>query len=81
MLKLRLTERPSQSDCTYMQMDRTAFKQQSVREAAEHQSTYRAMSIQEKAESFQYLMSVAFGFFGKSWPKMDKNCFSSSKRL
>ena len=61
-------------------MDRTAFKQQSFREAADHQSTYQTMSIQEQAEHFRYLMSVAFGFVGKPWPNMEKKYFSSSKQ-
>jgi len=63
-----------------MKMNRTVFKKQSFREAADHQSTYQTMSVQEQADSFRYLMSVAFGFVGKPWPKMEKEYFSSSKR-
>lgn len=63
-----------------MQMDRTAFKQQSFREAADHQSTYRNASMEEQAENFKYLMSVAFGFVGQPWPKMDKQQFRASTR-
>jgi hypothetical protein len=75
-----LTKEPSQSDFMCMQMDRTAFKQQSFHEAADHQSTYRNMTTQKQAESFRYLMSVAFSFVDKPWPKMEKQYFSSSKR-
>jgi hypothetical protein len=63
-----------------MQMDRTAFKQQSFREAADHQSTYRNVSKEDQAEHFKYLMSVAFGFVGQPWPKMDKQEFRASTR-
>lgn len=63
-----------------MQMDRTAFKQQSFREAADHRSTYHSASEEEQAEHFKYLMSVAFGFVGKPWPKMDKQQFRASTR-
>jgi hypothetical protein len=61
-------------------MDRTAFKQQSFREAADHQSGYHDASVEAQAESFKYLMSVAFGFVGKPWPKMEKRQFSVSTR-
>ena len=61
-------------------MDRTVFKQQSFREAADHQSTYHNASVDEQSEHFKYLMSVAFGFVGKPWPKMDKQPFSASTR-
>jgi hypothetical protein len=64
----------------YMQMDRTAFKQQSLREAADHQSAYRNALLEEQAENFKYLMSVAFGFVGQPWPKMDKQQFRASTR-
>ena len=61
-------------------MDRTAFKQQSHHAAADHQPAYRNASLKEQGEHFQYLMSVAFGFVGKPWPRMDKQQFSRSKR-
>jgi len=28
--------------------------------------------LEEQAEDFKYLMSVAFGFVGQPWSKMDK---------
>ncbi len=67
-------------DFSCRQMDRTAFKQQSFREAADHQSTYCDASVEEQAQHFTYLMSVAFGFVGKPWPKMEKQLFRASKR-
>jgi hypothetical protein len=67
-------------DFIEMQIDRTAFKQQSFRQAADHQSDYRKASGEEQAETFKYLMSVAFGFVGKPWPEMEKEYFSSSRR-
>ena len=63
-----------------MKMDRTLFKRQSFSQAADHQSIYRDVSAQEQSENFKYLMSVAFGFVGKPWPKMEKQKFCSSKR-
>lgn len=47
-------------DFSCMQMDRTAFKQQSFREAADHQSTYCDASVEEQAQHFLAL-SVSRG--------------------
>jgi hypothetical protein len=63
-----------------MQMDRTAFKQQSFRQAAEHKSAYGNAPVEEQAQHFKYLMGVAFGFVDKPWPKMDKQQFRVSAR-
>lgn len=64
-----------------MKLDRNSFKKQSFTEAAaEHQATYKAMSTQERAESFQYLMQVNYGFLGQDWPRMDKAVFSKCRR-
>ncbi|MEN8725540.1 MAG: hypothetical protein ACN4GF_08955 [Lentimonas sp.] len=61
-------------------MDRTAFKQQSFAQAAEHQAAYRAKSDGKQSEDFEYLMGVAFGFVGQPRPKMEKQRFSISRR-
>jgi hypothetical protein len=61
-------------------MDRTVYKQQSFAQATEHQSAYDNASEEERTEHFNYLMSVAFGFVGQAWPKMDKQQFRVSRR-
>ena len=62
-----------------MRMDKTAFTQQSFSQAADHQQHYASMSSVEQAKSFHYLMSVAFGFVDKDWPRMDKSAFQIRK--
>lgn len=63
-----------------MRLDKTAFKKHSPAEAADHQRHYRRMSGEERAQSFRYLMSVAYGFLGREWPRMDKSCVHIRKR-
>ena len=63
-----------------MRLDKTAFKKQSPAGAADHQGHYRSTSGEEQARSFRYLMSVAYGFLGREWPRMDKSCVQIRKR-
>ena len=63
-----------------LRLDKTAFQKQSVEEANDHQKYYRKLSSKEQSKVFNYLMSSAFGFVGKPWPRMDKTAFSSRKR-
>ena len=58
-----------------MKFDKTAFKIQTFKQASNHHEEYAKMSDEEKTEAWKYLMSVAFGFVGKPWPKMDKTYF------
>ena len=62
-----------------MRLDRTAFKRQSFSDAADHQRHYKQMSPREQAESFRYLMSVAYGFVGRDWPRMDKTAYQTRR--
>lgn len=61
-------------------MNRSLFTRQSRTQAADHQAVYRAMTPEQRAEAWQYLMRVAYGFVGKEWPKMDKTVFSRRSR-
>lgn len=63
-----------------MRLDKTVFKKQCFQDAANHQSAYRQMDSVERAESFNYLMSVAYGFAGQNWPRMDKTIFQKRRR-
>jgi len=63
-----------------MRLDKTAFRKQSFAEASDHQRYFRSMSEEEKSRSFRYLVSVAYGFVGRDWPKMDKSLFRARKR-
>ena len=61
-------------------MDKSNFKSQSFKDAANHQQVYNKMTDEEKTEVWKYLMSVAYGFVGKPWPKMDKTYFRIRRR-
>jgi hypothetical protein len=58
-----------------MKMDKSAFKVQTFKEAADHQKHYQNLSEEEKKDLFFKLMQAAYGFVGEDWPKMDKNHF------
>jgi hypothetical protein len=61
-------------------MDKTIFSKQSFKEAANHKKIYDSMDASEKSIAFYTLMSAAYGFVGKPWPKMDKTIFSKRKQ-
>lgn len=63
-----------------MRLDKSVFAKQSLSQACNHQEHYRNMSGEEQARSFHYLMSVAYGFVGKKWPRMDKSSFQTRKQ-
>ncbi|MEZ5031424.1 MAG: hypothetical protein R2787_08475 [Saprospiraceae bacterium] len=60
--------------------DRSAFVQQTVQEAADHQSSYRKMSAEERQKVWWMLMAAAFGFTGKEKPVLDRTVFSCRHR-
>jgi hypothetical protein len=62
-----------------MRLDKSVCKKQSYEAAADHQATYRQMDATEQAESYRYLLSVAYGLVGRDWPRMEKTVFR--KRL
>jgi hypothetical protein len=63
-----------------VRLDKTAFSKQSFADAANHRQHYEQMSSPEKTKSFRYLMSVAYGFVGDDWPRMDKTAFQIRRR-
>jgi len=62
-----------------MRLDKSVFSKQSFEEAANHKKIYDAMNDSEKSSVFYVLMSAAYGFVGKPWPKMDKTYFAIRK--
>jgi hypothetical protein len=63
-----------------MRMDKSAFSKQSFEDAANHKKIYDSMDATERSSVFYILMSTAYGFVGKPWPKMEKNIFSKRKQ-
>ncbi len=61
-------------------MDKSAFSKQSFEDAANHKKIYDSMDATERSSVFYILMSAAYGFVGKPWPKMEKNIFSKRKQ-
>jgi hypothetical protein len=58
-------------------LDRTAFKGQTLQEAANHAEHYKKLSWQERLKVAAYLNSVAFNFDLNNPPRMDKTKFST----
>ena len=60
-------------------MDRTAFSMGKMSEETEAHD-YSNYSEREKLQIAAYLISVAYGFVGKPWPKMDRTKFEIVSR-
>ncbi|MFM2358368.1 MAG: hypothetical protein RLY16_361 [Bacteroidota bacterium] len=58
-------------------LDRTAFKAQTVAEAANHSSYYKKKTWQERLAVTFYLNSIAYKFDTNEPPKMNRNLFST----
>ena len=58
-------------------LDRTAFKAQTLKEAANHATGYKKLSWQERLKVATYLNSVAYNFDLNNPPKMDRTKFSA----
>ncbi len=58
-------------------LDRTAFRAQSVTEAADHSEYYKQKSWQERLRIAAYLNSVAFNYPMDNPPRMDKTKFKA----
>ena len=58
-------------------LDRTAFKAQSLKEAANHATAYKNLSWQDRLKIAAYLNSVAYNFDVNNPPKMDRTVFSA----
>lgn len=61
-------------------LDRTAFKKQSVEEAADHGTYYRTLTWQERLRIANYLNSVAYNYPENNPPRLDKTVFSKRTR-
>ncbi|MFN9590049.1 MAG: hypothetical protein ACK56A_06630 [Bacteroidota bacterium] len=57
-------------------LDRTAFKAQTLEEAAQHSEYYKKLTWQERLQIADYLNSVAYNYDLNNPPKMDKTKFS-----
>lgn len=57
-------------------LDRTAFKAQTMKEAANHVSEYKKLSWQDRLKVAAYLNSVAYNFDLNNPPQMDRTKFS-----
>ena len=62
-------------------LDRTSFQALSFEEADKQMTDSTGLSMEERIKQFNYLMSVAYCFLGKQWPKMDKTYFEKMKRF
>jgi hypothetical protein len=57
--------------------DRTAFKGQTLHEAANHAEYYKKLSWQERLKIAEYLNSIAYNFDINNPLRMDKTKFST----
>ena len=57
-------------------MDRTAFKPQTIKDAANHSDYYKKMSWQQRLSVTTFLNSIAFHYDLNNPPKMNRNLFS-----
>ena len=57
-------------------LDRTAFKGQTQKEAANHSVFYKKLSWQERLKIAEYLNSVAYNYDINNPPRMDRTKFS-----
>jgi hypothetical protein len=57
-------------------LDRTAFKGQTQKEAANHAVVYKKLSWQERLKIAEYLNSVAYNYDINNPPRMDRTKFS-----
>lgn len=62
------------------QLDRSAFKAQTMEDAANHFLYYGKLSWQERLDIAAYLTSVAFNYDLKNPPKLDRSSFEAKSR-
>ena len=58
-------------------LDRSAFKGQTVQEASNHVEYYKKLSWKERMQVAAYLNSVAYNYHVKNPPRMNKTIFSA----
>lgn len=65
---------------SFYKLDRTAFKAQTVEEAANHAVYYQKISWKERLRVTAYLNSIAFNYSEHHPPRMDKTKFQIKSR-
>lgn len=60
-------------------LDRSAFKAQTMEEAANHAAYYATLTWQERLAIAAYLNSVAYNYPLNNPPKLDKTKFKAGK--
>jgi hypothetical protein len=60
-------------------LDRTSFKMLSFEDADREMQDSDKTSLEERMRYFNYLMSIAYRFFGENWPSMDRTFFEMRK--
>jgi hypothetical protein len=63
----------------FLKLDRTAFKPQTMAEAANHSEYYKKITWQQRLLIAAYLNSVAYQYSVNTPPKMDRNQFQVKK--
>lgn len=61
-------------------MDRTAFKHQTIKEAAHNLNYWKSQTFEKRLQAANYLNSVAYNFDINNPPKMDKTFFKIRTR-
>ena len=62
-----------------MKLDRNSFKSYNFNTQVKDGDNYKNYTLQQCADVFNYLQSVAYNFELNNYPKMDKTVFSSRK--
>lgn len=58
-------------------LDRTRFKAQTAKEAADHSTWYKKLAWQERLRITAYLNSIAFNYPENEPPQMDRTKFKA----
>ena len=66
-------------DNAIYRLDKSAFEALSFEDADKRMNSSTGVPWNESVNQFNYLISVAFGFLGKEWPRMDKTHFQKIK--
>jgi hypothetical protein len=65
----------------FLKLDRTAFKPQTISEAANHVDYYKKMTWQERLAITAFLNSAAFNFDPNNPPRISRVQFSTKSLL
>ena len=61
-------------------LDRTAFKAQTAKEAANHAVYYKQLTWQERLKIANYLNSIAYNYPENNPPRLDRTIFKARSR-